>query len=159
MTWALNRTRTARWESQEVDRERLEDVCMLIPDMLLKWNYSDKIKEDQTVQRSNQEPKDQKDKTDDKEISTWRSMILLKMNERLSVQTKWEWTMSGGEGRRRQGCMVYYTWGDSTGVSLVWVRVMEGLQGRKRRRGRKERAGQGRGEACTNEPQKSVCAR
>ncbi len=42
---------------------------MLIPDMLLKLNYSDKIKADQTVQRSNQEPKDQKDKSDDKEIS------------------------------------------------------------------------------------------
>lgn len=61
---------------------------MLIPDMLLKQNYSDKIKEDQTVQRSNQEPKDQKDKSDDKQISTRRTMILQGMNERRSAQTK-----------------------------------------------------------------------
>lgn len=43
---------------------------------------------------------------------------------------------------------------------MAWVKVMEGLQGRKKRRGeggKKERAGQGRREACTNEPRKSVC--
>lgn len=63
-------------------------MCVLIPDMLLKQNYSDKIEEDQTIQRSNQEPKDQKDKSDDKEISTRRTMILQGMNERRSAQTK-----------------------------------------------------------------------
>lgn len=44
-------------------------MSMLTPDMLLTLNYSDKIKEDQTTQRSNQEPKGQKDKSDNKEIS------------------------------------------------------------------------------------------
>lgn len=42
---------------------------MLFPDMLLKLNYSDKIKDDQRAQRSNQKPNDQKEKSDDKEIS------------------------------------------------------------------------------------------
>lgn len=42
---------------------------MLILDMLLKLNYSDKIREDQTAQRSNQKPNDTKEKNDDKEIS------------------------------------------------------------------------------------------
>lgn len=69
-------------------RGGLREACMLIPDMLLKLNYSDRIKEDQTVQRSNQKPKGQEDKDDDKEISTRRPTILQGMNEKQSTQTK-----------------------------------------------------------------------
>lgn len=62
-----------RQERKAADRKRESEtereMCMLLPDMLLKLNYSDKVKEDQTARRSNREPKDQRDKSDDKEIS------------------------------------------------------------------------------------------
>lgn len=52
--------------------------------------------------------------------------------------------------------------GQSQDVSMAWVRLMGGTARRKGRkegkRGRKERVrGQGRGEACTNEPQRVCC--
>lgn len=71
LTSAFNWMSTDRWEGKGRGRhrERLRKTCMLILDMLLKLSYSDKIKEDQRAWRSNQKPNDQKDKSDDKEIS------------------------------------------------------------------------------------------
>lgn len=54
-------------------------MCACFSRHAVKEELLDKIK-DPTVQRSNQEPKEQKDNIDDKEISTWRMMILFEMN-------------------------------------------------------------------------------
>lgn len=59
--------------------------------------------------------------------------------------------MSGREGTGRHDKTAYE--GAQPGVSMAWVRVMEGLQRRKREEGKK---GEGRGQACTNEPQKML---
>lgn len=79
--------------------------------------------------------------------------------------------MSGREGRGgydKRGHYIVVTAykGAQPGVSMVQVRVMEGLQRRRksgvvggRKEGKKGAGWEGGGQACTNEPQKRVCAR
>ena len=83
--------------------------------------------------------------------------------------------MKGGQRRRNESeqCQEEKVEEDMTrlrmrgwaqpGVSMAWVKVMEGFANEEEEGegGRKEGAGQGKrgegGEACTNEPQKRVC--
>lgn len=104
--------------------------------MLLKLNYSDKIREDQTVQRSNQEPKDQKDKSDDKEIS--------KIHEErwffgeLS-QRRWNENEQCQEEKVQEDTIRLHMRGLSQELAwrgLGWWRDCKGGRGRKVKRGR-----------------------